>query len=178
MTASRYSVSDIICHCRSKKVSEATHLRPCTRCCTSDSSKAQFSCPENGDFSLSGDSPCKGAGDDGKDMGDLRWADGTAVEDDTAYPAEFDLSQNYPNPFNPVTTITFSLRESAHTTLTVYNMMGQQVSMLIDEIKEPGYYTVEWNGRDDSGRDVSTGIYIYRLISGEKVLTRRMVKMK
>jgi len=93
-------------------------------------------------------------------------------------PDQFDLSQNYPNPFNPETKIQFQLPKRNHVKLVVYNMMGQQVSMLVDEVKEPGYYTIEWNGKDESGRDVSTGIYIYRLISGEKVLTRRMVKMK
>jgi hypothetical protein len=93
-------------------------------------------------------------------------------------PEKFELSQNYPNPFNPETKIRYEIANREKVTLTIYNMVGQRVARLVDDIKEPGYYFVDWDGKDETGRDVATGIYIYRLVSGSQVLTRRMVKLK
>jgi len=93
-------------------------------------------------------------------------------------PQKFVLTQNYPNPFNPVTTLRYHVPKRSKVTLTIYNMLGQRVVALVDEEKDPGYYVLEWDGRDEMGRDVSTGIYIYRLWSPQQTITRRMVKIK
>ena len=79
----------------------------------------------------------------------------------------FDLSQNYPNPFNPVTSIQYAVgsrqNRPARTTLKVYNILGQKVRTLVDEPKSPGSYEVIWDGKDEEGKEVSSGIYFYRL---------------
>jgi hypothetical protein len=78
-------------------------------------------------------------------------------------PAQLALEQNYPNPFNPSTTITYALPRQSHVALTVYNILGQEVVRLLDEIQEPGRKSVMWNGRDAAGSSVSSGVYFYRL---------------
>jgi hypothetical protein len=93
-------------------------------------------------------------------------------------PAKFDLAQNYPNPFNPVTRISFDLPQKAHTTLTVFNVLGQRVATLIDEDLAPDSYEVEWSGRTDGGTQVASGIYFYRLNADEKVMTKKMMLLK
>ena len=93
-------------------------------------------------------------------------------------PVKFDLAQNYPNPFNPVTTINFDLPVKAHTTLSVFNVLGQTVTTLIDEDLPAGFYNQEWNGTTDGGSKVASGIYFYRLSAGEKVMTKKMMLLK
>jgi len=93
----------------------------------------------------------------------------------------FELSQNYPNPFNPDTDIRYQIpdcRYPSHTTLTIYNILGQEVRVLVDEIQEPGLYTVTWDGRDRLGHEVPSGIYFYRIQANEFTATKRMVLMK
>lgn len=75
-------------------------------------------------------------------------------------PMEFELFQNYPNPFNPVTTISYSLPELSFVTIEVYNSIGQQVDVLVNQNQQSGYYEVSWNGANQT-----TGIYIYKLIA-------------
>ena len=86
-----------------------------------------------------------------------------ALPEDRGLPATFALQQNYPNPFNPVTTIKYELPRAAKTVLIVYNIAGQQVARLVDEELRPGYYQTMWDGRDQAGRQVASGIYILRL---------------
>ncbi len=93
-------------------------------------------------------------------------------------PKEFMLSQNYPNPFNPSTRVQYELPEQEHVKIHIYNMLGQLVTTLIDDVQEAGYYELVWNGRNQSGLDVATGIYLYRLQSSSKCITKRMVKIK
>ncbi|MFQ6091784.1 MAG: FlgD immunoglobulin-like domain containing protein, partial [bacterium] len=98
-------------------------------------------------------------------------------------PTEYDLLQNYPNPFNPNTQISFQLpvvsgQSPPHTTLKIFNLIGQEVQTLLDEVKEPGYYTVIWDGRDSSGREVASGIYFYRLTAGTFTASKPMVLLK
>ncbi|MFH2050773.1 MAG: T9SS type A sorting domain-containing protein [bacterium] len=105
----------------------------------------------------------------------------TDVEDDEhseVLPYRFELSQNYPNPFNPVTTIEYSLPERSHVIIDIYNVLGQIVRTLINETKSAGSYRTEWNGSDDAGRVVSTGVYVYRFSAGDVVQTKKMVLMK
>lgn len=93
-------------------------------------------------------------------------------------PTEIELHQNYPNPFNPSTTIEFFLPKAEYTTLSVYNMLGQQVVTLIDEKVEAGYKTVLWNGTDNWGHSVASGIYFYKLNTESKEIIKRMLLVK
>ena len=93
-------------------------------------------------------------------------------------PAETGLRQNYPNPFNPKTTVAFSLREAGTVNLSVYDVHGRLVRTLVDESRGRGEYAVVWEGRDDSGSAVASGIYYCRLVTEAMVETRKMVLLK
>ena len=96
-------------------------------------------------------------------------------------PTEFNLLQNYPNPFNSTTNIRYSvIVEEAPplVTLRIYNILGQEVRTLVDEIQDAGYYTETWDGRDNSGINLSSGVYFYRFSVGDYTATKRMVLMK
>ena len=81
------------------------------------------------------------------------------------------LYQNYPNPFNPTTTISF-------VTLEIYNLKGQKVKTLVDELLESGNHTVIWNGTNDNEKSVSSGIYFYKLKTVNHEETKKMILMK
>ncbi len=85
------------------------------------------------------------------------------------------LYENYPNPFNPSTTIRYSLSENLHTNVVVYNTLGQTVRTLVNEHVTAGMHTIEWDGRNDLGQKVSSGMYIYKLTAGSYVSTKRMM---
>ena len=93
-------------------------------------------------------------------------------------PTTLELHQNYPNPFNPSTTIRFGLSQPGTVRLTLYNIVGQKVRELVRDARPAGTYEVVWDGRNDSGQIVSTGIYLYRLETGEGVKTRKMMFLK
>jgi FlgD Ig-like domain len=93
-------------------------------------------------------------------------------------PARFALEQNYPNPFNPVTAISYQLSAVSVVTLRVYDVLGREVSILVNGVGEPGVHTVQWNGKNDRGETVSSGIYLYQLRTGNLVMTRKMVLLK
>ena len=93
-------------------------------------------------------------------------------------PTEFDLEKNYPNPFNPVTTIEFSLPEASRVELTVFNSTGQVVKNLTRESYQAGTYSVKWDGTNETGQKVASGVYIYRLVAGDFVKTNRMILLK
>ena len=88
------------------------------------------------------------------------------------------LSQNYPNPFNPETTLSFSLPAGGETHLAVYNLKGQKVKSLVSRILPAGDHSVVWNGRDDQGQPVASGIYYCRLVSAGQTVMRKMVLAK
>lgn len=92
---------------------------------------------------------------------------------DTGLPSDFTLEQNYPNPFNPSTVIEFSLPVDAPVTLKVYNLRGQEVAELLDRPLAAGRYKVTWESRG-----LATGTYVYRLVAGEKVLSRSMLLVR
>ncbi|MGC9362909.1 MAG: FlgD immunoglobulin-like domain containing protein, partial [Candidatus Syntrophosphaera sp.] len=99
--------------------------------------------------------------------------------DDPQIPgASLSLAQNYPNPFNPKTTIAFYLPQVAHVELLVYNTRGQLIRKLVDGVLNKGSARILWDGLDESGEPVSSGLYHYRLICGEEELTRRMILLK
>ncbi|MFQ5582901.1 MAG: FlgD immunoglobulin-like domain containing protein [Calditrichia bacterium] len=93
-------------------------------------------------------------------------------------PNAYRLDANYPNPFNPSTTITYHLAKAGHTTLKIYNMVGQEVKTLVNENQAAGEFSVTWNGRDNSGQSVSSGIYILTLRSGKFHQSRRITLLK
>lgn len=94
-------------------------------------------------------------------------------------PEKFFLSQNYPNPFNPTTTILFDIARSSHVRIRVYNMLGQEVTTLVNRYYETGRnYQANWNGKDGLGREVASGVYIYRLEAGKTSKTKKMLFVK
>ncbi len=93
-------------------------------------------------------------------------------------PLAASLVPNRPNPFNPATTIRYSLEKAVDVKLAIYNVLGQEVRLLVRQFQPEGNYTVEWDGRDAAGRQVSTGLYVYRLQAGTDVITRKMIMAK
>jgi hypothetical protein len=110
---------------------------------------------------------------------------GVEEEPSQILPKRFALSQNYPNPFNPSTAIPFRVRSlefgagrPIHTTLAIYNILGQKVRTLVDEERIPGEYKVIWDGKDEKGKEVSSGIYFYQLKTKDYTETKKMVLLK
>jgi len=94
-------------------------------------------------------------------------------------PTEFSLSQNYPNPFNPSTTIRFGLPKEAPVTLEIYNLLGMKVRTLISgKDVSAAFYNVTWDGRDDAGVSLPSGIYIYRIVADKFVSSKKMTLVK
>ena len=103
---------------------------------------------------------------------------GIREADNSSLPDDFALSQNYPNPFNPSTQIAFDLPTKSHVTLTVYNVLGQQVTTLVNEPLAAGSYVADWDGESSSGATVASGIYFYRLHTEQFTQTKKMVLLK
>ncbi len=102
-------------------------------------------------------------------------------ENEPQSPDEFSLVQNYPNPFNPTTVIRFSIPQSRinqPVRLEIFNALGQKVRTLVDGPKTSGVHSVEWDGKNDIGRKVASGLYMYRLRSGEFIQNRKMLLLK
>jgi hypothetical protein len=105
--------------------------------------------------------------------------DPTGIGDDTP-DLSYRLDANFPNPFNPVTSIRYGIEQPAVVSLRVYNVAGQLVRTLVDERQTPraGGYSVQWNGTDDRGNHVASGVYFYRLVANDFMKTRKMVLLK
>jgi hypothetical protein len=88
------------------------------------------------------------------------------------------LFDNYPNPFNPSTTMRYALPERAEVKLTIYNVLGQEIRTLVNEVQPAGIHSVRWNGRDNRNNPVSSGIYIYRLQAGEQVQSKKLILLE
>jgi hypothetical protein len=93
-------------------------------------------------------------------------------------PDTFYLLQNVPNPFNPETSIAYELPEAVQVKLAIFNLVGQKVRGLVEEFKTAGRYDVRWDGKDDFGRDVGSGVYFYNLEAGAYSTTRRMLLIR
>ncbi len=98
--------------------------------------------------------------------------------DEPILPKTFSVAQNYPNPFNPATTITYALPTATRVTVDIYNILGRKTRTLINERQSAGSHTVVWDGSDDHGRDVASGVYFYRITAGTESRTRKMVVLK
>ncbi len=93
-------------------------------------------------------------------------------------PQDFNLGQNYPNPFNPTTTIEYALPNTTAARLTVYNMVGQKIATLADDLHQAGTFKAAWNGMNDFGNAVNSGLYIYKLETENYSMTKKMVLMR
>jgi len=89
-----------------------------------------------------------------------------------------ELVGNYPNPFNPETRIAFTTRENGPVSIDIFNIKGQKVRSLLNENKEAGNHSVLWNGKDDNGKNVASGVFFYRMKSGKYTSTKKMILMK
>jgi hypothetical protein len=98
--------------------------------------------------------------------------------DQAELPKEFGLRQNYPNPFNPATVIEYALPKASEVKIQIYNILGQKVRNLVDEPQEPGYKMIHWDGKDDSGKEVSSGVYFYRVVAHTDQGSEDFVKCK
>jgi hypothetical protein len=98
---------------------------------------------------------------------------GASVKEVELAPSSFALFQNMPNPFNPVTSISYMVDVSGKVELEVYNVLGNKVTSLVNEEQTPGFYSVQFDGRD-----MPSGVYFYKLTTGEKTLTKKMLLAK
>ena len=88
------------------------------------------------------------------------------------------LAQNYPNPFNSETTIEYQLPTTLNVKLSIYNVQGQEVATILDEKKEPGFYQVRWNGKDEIGNTLPSGVYLYHFRADVLVMTKKLILLK
>ena len=95
-----------------------------------------------------------------------------------AVPIAYALHQNYPNPFNPSTEIHFDLARAGRVELKVFNVLGQEVATLVDDFRSAGLYHVNWDGRNAAGESVGTGMYVYRIRSGDFTATKKMMLLR
>ncbi len=93
-------------------------------------------------------------------------------------PADYALEQNVPNPFNPSTTIDYRLPEAGDVQIVIYNLLGQEVRTLVQETMDAGFHSVVWDGTDAFGKQVASGIYIYRMSVGDITKVQRMMLLK
>jgi parallel beta-helix repeat protein len=108
------------------------------------------------------------------DVGAYEFNLSTGIDDIRENPMGFRLEQNYPNPFNPKTTIAFSLPVAGKITLEIFDVLGRKVRTLLQEYLQPGQYQADWDGRNEYGQPLSSGIYIYQLRTGNYLQTRSM----
>ncbi|RPI75848.1 MAG: T9SS C-terminal target domain-containing protein [Ignavibacteriales bacterium] len=108
--------------------------------------------------------------------GDINYSN--IIEVDFTTPKEFALYQNYPNPFNPSTIISYQLPKSETVSLEIYNELGEKVNTLVNGMQEAGYYTLEWNGNNNAGNPVSSGMYLYRIKAGNFVNVHKMILLR
>ena len=107
----------------------------------------------------------------------IRWITAVAAQESNL-PTEFSLAQNHPNPFNPETTIEFSLPQPSEVKVEIFDMLGKRVQTLVNQHQSAGRYSVVWDGRDEKGQLVSSGVFIYKLRAGSFVQSRKMVVLR
>ncbi|MHB1688359.1 MAG: FlgD immunoglobulin-like domain containing protein [Ignavibacteriaceae bacterium] len=135
----------------------------------------------NFDFSYANSYKSYLASSDGKPLGALSWFGmlvGIKDKPSNNLPSQYQLQQNYPNPFNPTTTIQYSLVQPGEIRLGVYNMLGQLVRTLVDDVQSAGTHSIIWDGSNNAGQKVSSGIYLYQLTAGNFVSVKKMIMLK
>lgn len=103
---------------------------------------------------------------------------GKVIDGVEQVPTKFNLYQNFPNPFNPGTQIQYDIPEASLVTLEIYNLLGQKIKTLVNREQVAKTYSVSWNGLDDAGRQVASGIYIYTVKAGSFTATKKMLYMR
>jgi hypothetical protein len=126
------------------------------------------------DSYLEGNSVCA----DVRELGVYRLVYDPAGKHVTGRPTTFALYQNCPNPFNPETQIKYDLPVAGHVNLAIYNVLGQKVRILVDEFQDAGRKSARWDGHDENGRDVASGIYFYKIKVENFEKIRKMVLIK
>ena len=116
--------------------------------------------------------------DSAKKVWDQLLSTGVGDRDKPTQPGAFALQQNYPNPFNPLTTISYQIPQNNLVELKIYNTLGQLVRTLVDKKQTAGNYSVQWNGLDDNGRQVTSGTFLVKLHAGNFSQVRKMVYLK
>jgi hypothetical protein len=91
---------------------------------------------------------------------------------------EYTLNQNYPNPFNPETTISYNLPRAEHVLLRIYNLQGEKITTLVNELKSNGQHGISWDGKNMNGSAVASGVYIYRIMAGDFVQSNKMLLVR
>ncbi len=118
----------------------------------------------------------------GLPLGDLNWfPDALSIDDEglVSAPEVFNLGDNYPNPFNPSTTVKYQLGKASKVNLTIYNALGQVVKVLVNNDDQvAGSHQVQWNGRDNVGNMVASGVYLYKLQADDNTQTKKMLLLK
>ena len=88
------------------------------------------------------------------------------------------MGQNYPNPFNPITKMNYALPMRSRVVISIYNVLGQEVVTILDQVEDYGYHTVSWNGTDDYGRPMASGVYFSRMMTSTFSKTKKMLLLK
>ena len=110
--------------------------------------------------------------------GDLEYVERKTQEILDNIPNEFSLGQNYPNPFNPITKMNYALPMRSRVVISIYNVLGQEVVTILDQVEDYGYHTVSWNGTDDYGRPMASGVYFSRMMTSTFSKTKKMLLLK
>ena len=100
------------------------------------------------------------------------------VDKNTNKQLYFELSPNYPNPFNPETTIRYTVPENCRVNIDVFNLLGQKICNLVNEKKSAGNYSTIWDGRDNNGKHVTSGVYIYRIKANDFIDAKKMLLIR
>jgi hypothetical protein len=158
------------------------HLQPNSPCIDQGNPDSQYNDPEDPDNPGYALYPAMGTvrndmgayGGPGAAGGDFVNAVESKIEELANIPQSFELFQNYPNPFNPVTTIKYELPRPSEVTIIVHNMLGQVVRILAQGKQPAGYYSISWDGKDNLGQPVASGVYLYSLRTKDLIKTHKM----
>jgi hypothetical protein len=139
-----------------------------------------FCLPDSGNFTLAENSPCVEAAEDRSDLGAFGIGCDPIILSTMGelMPIAYALHQNYPNPFNPVTTIQYDLPDNSQVQIAIYDMLGRKVRTLVSGFENAGFKAVQWQGKNDFGRSVGAGVYIYQIQAGDFLQTRKMILLK
>jgi len=102
----------------------------------------------------------------------------TSINEKSQIPKSFHIFQNYPNPFNSTTNIKFVLHEQVEIILKVFNLLGQEIRTLVNDTLSCGIHSIHWDGKNDSGEGISSGIYIYRIQVYDKIESKKMLFLR
>jgi len=138
-----------------------------------------FCLSDSSDFTLAENSPCVGTGENGVNMGAFDvGCEAVLSTDKDGIPLQYILHHNFPNPFNPVTQIKYELPEASQVQLFIYDILGREVTSLVNGVQDAGYKSITWHGTDSFGRNVGAGMYFYLIQAGEFRKVRKMVLLK